>query len=195
MAELTHVKGLDQLQKFLDQLPVKMERNVMRGALRAAAKDVLLPAAKAGVNSISGELAASLRVSVRARRGEVRAAVKTDIFYARFVEYGTRQHWISVAMSERPSRMTRRGVRLFAIGTLNEIAYRGGSLQIGSNFVGKSVVHPGIPANSKAFMRPALDNNAGAATVAAAEYIKGRLATKHGLDTSGVSIELEEGEP
>lgn len=193
MAEV-YVKGLDELQRFLDQLPAKMEQNVMRGALRAAAKDVLLPAAKSGVHNVSGDLAASLRVSVRAARGQVRAAVKTDLFYAKFVEYGTRRHWISVDESVRPGRMTRRGYRLWAIGTMNESDYRGGSLRIGQSFVGKSVVHPGIPANSKAFMRPALDTRAGAAILAAANYIRERLATKHGLDqASEVSIELEEG--
>jgi hypothetical protein len=41
-------------------------------------------------------------------------------------------------------------------------------------------------------MRPALDAQASAAVVAAAEYMKDRLATKHGLDTSDVVIEGDE---
>ena len=41
-------------------------------------------------------------------------------------------------------------------------------------------------------MRPALDSQATRAVVAAGEYIKRRLATKHGLDTSGVMIEGDE---
>ena len=35
MADSVHVKGLDALQKLLDTLPVKLEKNVMRGGLRA----------------------------------------------------------------------------------------------------------------------------------------------------------------
>lgn len=162
-----HVKGLAELQRFLDELPAKMEQNVMRGALRAAMRDEVLPAAKAGVHNVSGDLAASLRVSVRASRGEVRAAVKTDLFYARFVEYGTRAHWIT--------------------------SRDGKALSIGGLFFTKAVFHPGIPANAKAFMRPALDTRAGAAVLRAANYIRERLATKHGLDAGGIDIGLEEG--
>lgn len=161
MAELTHVKGLKELQAFLDQLPAKMERNVIRGALRAGA-NVVKPAAQAGINSVSGALAASLRVSVRARRGTVTAAVKTNLFYARFVEYGTRRHTIK--------------------------ASTGSALAFGGAMVW-SVDHPGTAPHP--FMRPALDTRAGAAVVAAGEYIKQRLATKHGLDTADIVIEEE----
>jgi hypothetical protein len=40
-------------------------------------------------------------------------------------------------------------------------------------------------------MRPALDGQSSAAVVAAGEYIKKRLATKHGLDTADINIEAE----
>lgn len=177
MTDLVHVKGLDQLQKLLDQLPAKVERNVLRGALRAAAR-VIEPVAKGGIRQRSGELAKSLRVSVRARRGTVTAAVKTDLFYARFVEYGTRAHWISVGSSKR------------AVSTLNRWEKKG-LLKIGENFVGTSVAHPG--AQPRPFLRPALDTQAGAAVMAAGEYIKQRLATKEGLDAaSDVVLEAEE---
>ena len=56
------VKGLEELQKFLDQLPAKMEANVLRGSLRSGAK-VIANAAKSNVTSVSGELAKSIRVS------------------------------------------------------------------------------------------------------------------------------------
>jgi hypothetical protein len=46
-----------------------------------------------------------------------------------------------------------------------------------------SVQHPGF--KPKPFMRPALDTQRRGAVVAAAEYMKQRLATKEGLDTSG----------
>lgn len=190
MSDLVHVKGLSELQKFLDQLPAKVERNVLRGALRAAAKEVLLPQARANINSDSGELAKSLRVSVRAKRGTVTASVKSDLFYARFVEYGTRQHWVSVKPEARPSRITRRGRRAFSIGTLNEMAARG-SLVIGSAFVGASVAHPG--ARPHPFLLPALDTQAHAVLLRVGDYIKTRLASKHGLEeAAGVELGVDE---
>jgi len=51
------------------------------------------------------------------------------------------------------------------------------------------VQHPG--SRPKPFMRPALDGRAQDAVVAAAQYMKRRLATKNGLDTSSVEIEAE----
>ena len=164
MSDQVYVKGLDQLQKFLDQLPAKVEQNVMRGALRAGA-NVVKPAAQAGINNVSGDLARSLRVSVRAKRGTVTAAVKTDLFYAKFVEYGTRPHWIT--------------------------SRDGKALSIGGLFFTNAVQHPGTSPHP--FLRPALDAQAAAAVVAAGEYIRNRLAAKHGLDTADIVI--EEGEP
>lgn len=168
MADLVHVKGLADLQKFLDQLPAKMEKNVVRGALRAAAK-VVLPVAKANIHSVSGDLAASLKIRTGGRGGRVSALVYTRVFYAPMVEWGTRPHTITAK--------NRRG------------------LSFGGLFF-QSVHHPGIsPYGAKsaigphAFMRPALDTQAGAAVVAAGEYVKKRLATKQGLDTADIGIE------
>ena len=45
MSEI-RVKGLAELQDFLDKLPQKIETNIMRGALRAGAKPVLEAAKK-----------------------------------------------------------------------------------------------------------------------------------------------------
>lgn len=41
-------------------------------------------------------------------------------------------------------------------------------------------------------MRPALDSNITAAVVAAGNYVKSRLATKQGLDTSHIMVEGDE---
>jgi HK97 gp10 family phage protein len=163
MAEI-HVRGLKELQKFLDQLPVKIERNIMRGALRAGAKPILAQAI-AGVPVQSGELKNSLKISTSAKGGTVESKVKTNVFYSRFVEFGTQAHFIT--------------------------AKKGGWLSFGGIFA-KSVWHPGIPKGPHAFMRPALDSQAQAAVVATAEYIKKRLATKEGLDTSHIMIEGDE---
>ena len=67
MADPVHVKGLSDLQAFLDQLPAKVERNVMRGGLRAGA-NVIKPAAYANINHVSGALGNSLKVRSGGRR-------------------------------------------------------------------------------------------------------------------------------
>ncbi len=157
-----HVRGLVDIQKFLDQLPAKLEANVMRGALRAGMK-VVQPVAKSNVHSVSGLLAAGLKVGTRARGGVVTAYLKSTGkhgYLARWVEYGTAAH--------------------------NIAAKRGGWLSFMGVFA-KEVAHPG--AKPRPFMRPALDSQAQNAVIAAAEYMRNRLATKEGLDTAGIVIE------
>ena len=62
-------------------------------------------------------------------------------------------------------------------------------LKIGNNFVGPVVQHPGIA--PRPFMRPALDGQGKNAIVATGEYVKKRLAKKHGLDTADIAVEAE----
>lgn len=158
-----HVKGLAELQKFLDQLPAKMEANVMRNALRAGMKEVQ-PVAQQNIHNVSGLLSKGLKIKTSSRRGVVKArlvATGKHAFVAKFVEFGTAAHTIA--------------------------AKAGGSLFFRGIFA-KLTHHPG--AQAKPFMRPALDQQAGAAVSAAAEYIKKRLAKKHGLDASGVDVEV-----
>ncbi len=165
MSDLRHVKGLAELEKYLEQVPVKMEKNVMRGALRVGMQPVAA-AAKTNIHSVSGELAAGLKIRTRAKGSIVMArlvAAGRHYFVAKWVEFGTAAHDIA--------------------------AKDGGWLLFGGQFV-RSVWHPG--ARPHPFLRPALDGNATAAVVAAAEYIKKRLATKAGLDTSAVLIEGDE---
>ena len=160
-----HVKGLAQLQTFLDQLPAKLERNVMRGALRAGMNEVK-PVAQQMVHSVSGQLAAGLKIGTRARGGVVTASLKATGKHrsiAHLVEYGTKAHTI-----------TTKGMKALSFNGL----------------LFQSVRHPG--AEKRPFMRPALDQQAQAAVGAAAEYMKDRLATKHGLDTSAVLLEGDE---
>jgi HK97 gp10 family phage protein len=160
--DLTHVKGLAKLNDFLQQVPVKMETNVLRGAMRAGA-NVIAPVARANASVESGELRDGIKVSVSSRNGRVTGKVKLTgkhAFLGRWLEYGVAAHLITAA----------KGFWLF----------------FGGMFA-KSVQHPGF--QPKPFMRPALDSQAQAAVVAAAEYMKKRLSTKHGLDTSAVDIE------
>lgn len=161
-----NIKGLAELQAALAQLPVKMENNILRGALRAGTK-VVAKAAKDNVHSVSGALADSVRFGCKVDRqggklvGFVRAGGrgkkgsakggKNPAFYAHMVENGTAAHLIK---ARAPNRM-------LAIGVAQ-------------------VQHPG--AKKKPFLRPAADAQGQAALEAIREYIRNRLATKHGIE-------------
>jgi HK97 gp10 family phage protein len=107
------VGGLRELHDFLQQLPVRLEKNILRGMVRAAAKPVADAArAKAPVlkeddpRRVPGALAKSVRIMSTVVRGaEVKGGVaaggrvnvkkgrvrgETNAFYAPFVEYGTK---------------------------------------------------------------------------------------------------------
>jgi HK97 gp10 family phage protein len=199
MAQETHVKGLAELNKFLQQLPVKLEKNVMRGALRAG-MNVIKPAAQANIHSVSHELERGLMISTRiARRdsllirtGSVVATLKSrgiHGYIAMWVEFGTKAHFISVQESEKPINM-RQTIRQGRIVRASMTTVNRSVLRIGARFVGPTVFHPG--SEPRPFMRPALDAKANEAVIATANYTRDRLQSKHGLDTSGVVLEGDE---
>jgi len=159
-----NVKGLAELQKFMDTLPPKLEANVMRSALRAGTK-LIKESAVQNAPVKSGRLRDSIRITTRSRGGRVSAFVKAGgkkAFYAKWIEFGTAAHDI--------------------------VAKAGKNLFFGGIFAEK-VRHPGSA--PKPFLRPALDAQSSAAIAAAGNYIKSRLETKHGIDTSSVEIEIE----
>lgn len=165
MSDTQHVKGLSALNAMLQSFPAKLEQNVLRGAMRAGAK-VVLPVAKANAPRDTGEMADDMKVSVSAKRGRVTGKVKLTgkhAFLGNWLEHGVAAHQIS--------------------------AKSGGWLFLGNGFA-KSVLHPGIKPHP--FMRPALDTQATASVVAIGNYIKDRLASKHGLDTADIQVEAEE---
>ena len=108
-----HVSGMTELGKFMQTLSIKLERNVIRGGLRQGA-NVVKEQALSNVpvsppsdrnaeryGGYAGALRDSIRVSTRSRRGKVTASVKAggmktkggaDVYYANWVEYGTRPH-------------------------------------------------------------------------------------------------------
>lgn len=148
MASETSVTGLAELQKRLDKLPTNLERNVMRGAMRAGVRVFLLKASSK-IHDVLGELKDSLRVKTSSRNGVVSATLVAGGkkgWYAYMVEFGTTQHFI------RPKHAK----SLFIAG------------------LNKTVVdHPG--AKPKPFMRPALDEGQTEAFEATADYIRRRL--------------------
>lgn len=147
------IKGAAELQRALKELPVKLERVVLRGALRAGAVEIQREA-KALAPVESGRLRDSIRISGGAKRGgyvysqvKVGGNKKGDAFYAHMVEFGTKPH--EIKPKSAPS--------LFLAGLLRS-----------------TVKHPG--ARAKPFMRPAFDNKVEDATKAVGKYIAERLA-------------------
>ena len=158
-----HVKGLSDLAKALAEVSVKMEKNIMRGALRAGLRPIR-DHARQGAAKQSGALAKGLRVSTDSRKKVVYAKLRTSgkhDYIARFIEFGTKRHWIS----------SKSGKKLRIAGVSVE----------GKQFVTfkDRVDHPG--GREMPFMRPALDAQSTAAINATADYIRGRL-TEQGIN-------------
>lgn len=158
------IRGMAELGKLLDELPAKIERNIVRSALRAGAK-VIQAEARQNVPVRTGALRDSIRVSVRLVAGKPLATIKAGgktAAHAHFVEFGTAAHFIAAKDAKS----------LFIAGLLRDGAD-----------------HPG--ARMQPFMRPALDGAAQAAVMAFGQQIKKRL-TKQGLDTADIDLEAEE---
>lgn len=179
------VKGLRELNSFLQQFPAKLEASVLRSAMREGAKEIEEDA-KARVPADTGRLRDSIRVTTRLKGGRVIAAITAGgrsgakkvmqgrrglrvgyelAYYASWVEYGTAAHKI---LPRKP----------------------GGFLSIGGKLFVRGVEHPG--AKPKPFMRPALQAKAQAAVLATANAMKRRLSSKRfGGVGKGVEIEAE----
>lgn len=145
MTTEVRIDGLADLQAALQTLPVKIEKNVLRGALNAAGQ-VIRREAMVRVPIKSGALRKSIRVATRSKGGVVSATIRAGdakAFYAHMVEFGTAAHKIT--------------------------AKKGGLLAIGV----ASVQHPG--ARARPFMRPALDGQARASVETMAGYMRDRI--------------------
>lgn len=167
MSEFVHVKGLSELNALLQSLPVKIEKNILRGAVRAGAK-IVLPTAQQNIHKVSGELAKGLKIGTRAKGNKVTGYIKTS------GKHGYLGHFLEFAVKPHSIKAKGRGWLSF-----------GGIFR-------RAIEHPGWAKGKHAFMRPALDQQASAATVAAGNYIKQRLASKQGLDTSYIMVEGDE---
>lgn len=180
----TALSGGRELDQLLQTLPVKMERNILRAALRAGGV-ILRKEARERVPTDQGDLLRSIRITSRVQRGQVQIGVKAGnsvAYYAHMVEYGTRPHYVEVSDVDRgPGRgRGRRGTAgrqetLASIRTVNRRV-----LQIGANFIGPSVHHPG--ARAKPFMRPAVDAGFIPAVEAIQAKIRERL-TEQGINS------------
>ncbi len=154
--------GLKELEQVLSTLPTKLQNNVLRGALRAAAKPVA-EEARRRVPVKSGRLRDSIRVTAGIRNNLPKSKViaggkgtkkSVGAWYAHMVEGGTAAHVI--------------------------VARRGKTLWINNVPVGKAVNHPG--ARKQPFMRPAIDARQRDAIEAFKAHVAKRF-TKLGLET------------
>lgn len=168
MADLG-VKGGEELARALLEFTPNLEKNMMRGAMRAGAK-VIADEAKNRVPVDSGELKDSIRVRAgRIRAGKVLFYVqagsskpikkkgadgKTEYknpWYAHLVEFGVKSHPIIAGGGTKAGKVLAAGARI----------------------LGEKVDHPGTAA--KPFMRPALDSKASSAIEAIADYLRKRI--------------------
>lgn len=150
MAEET-IAGGRELDDFLKTFSAKVEKNIMRAALRAGAAE-FREQVRANVPVASGDLKRSIRITTRFKKGTVYASVKAGGKRAphwHFVEFGTAAH-----------RIAPKGA---------------GGLLIGGQVVG-AADHPG--ARPKPFMRPAFDTRSAAALKAVAAKIRERLTAE-----------------
>lgn len=148
MSSIEFDASLKAVLDQLDKLPAKFEANLVRGALRAAAKPIL-DDARSRVPVKTGALRDSLRISsaIKKRAGEISASVKAGggkgrVYYAHMVESGVAQHIIE------------------------------GPVAIGGR-VFKNVPHPGFV--GRGFMRAAFDNAGQASIDAYGAYIRKNL--------------------
>lgn len=154
MAEETIIGGAE-LDSFMQQLPVKVERNILRSALRAGVNE-FKDEAKVRVPVDEGDLRASFRTTTRSRRGTVYVSLKVGgkkAPHAHLVEFGTAAHKI---MAKKQDALAFNGVAV------------------------REVDHPG--AKPHPFFRPAFDTKPAAAVAATAAKIRERL-TIEGINT------------
>jgi HK97 gp10 family phage protein len=158
------VEGLAELKRQLQELPAKVEGNIMRGALTAALK-VLRREALANVPEKSGDLKRSIKIKFDRKslkrgfvNGYLTAGDKTA-YYAHMIEFGTASFYTGKGKSVG---------RAYSIVSKQ----KGGSLVFGGQSY-KSVIHQGV--RPKPFMRPAVDGSADEAIKAMGSYIAQRL--------------------
>lgn len=168
------IKGLIELDTFLQTLPAKLEANVLRSSMRAGVKVWRTHAVErvpvAPPNSenkklyggYAGALRDSIRIGTKLKGNRVVAYVRAggknkksgaDVYYAHMVEHGVKPHLISS---------------------------KNGFLKIGNSF-SKSVMHPGFV--GRGFMRTTFDRYSQQVVEETAEKMRRTLEKKHGLTT------------
>jgi HK97 gp10 family phage protein len=167
--EFFQVQGLKELHQMLQELPVRIEKNIMRGAIRAGA-NVYRDAARQAAPVDDGILKRSIKTgSTNVKKGRVVVNVGTDLYYARMVEFGTASFYTGTGRSVgKPYKIPKltKGKR-----RLKKALNFGGVMR-------NSAVHPGI--RPQPFMRRAFDGASDQAVATFAQYVSTRLAKEIG---------------
>jgi HK97 gp10 family phage protein len=156
-------EGLTDLYKKMQELPVAVEKKIMRGAMSASLK-VIQKVAQENVPERNGDLKKSIKVSFSRRglkKGWINAKVTAGdeiAYYAHMIEFGTASFYTGTGKSKRQPYKIAPQVR--------------GSLKFGNVFA-KSVTHHGN--KPQPFMRPALDSSTAEALKVLGEYVANRL--------------------
>lgn len=168
------VKGLKQLDAYLSHFPMNMQKNALRGALRAAAKPIR-DEARLRAPKKTGAMAKSIKTSSPRQMPDGRFRVTVTLkgphaFLGLFHEYGVRPHYITAEGQALSARK------------LTQKARRDGdpdTLKINGEYVSGAVFHPGHIA--RPFMRPALDVKADDAVNAFAVKIQDYIEKQTGF--------------
>lgn len=175
--DIKSVPGLSELHLALQDLPAKIEGNVMQGALRAGQK-VFMEAVK---NRMPPDDTGLLRRSVRIRTlgkskkfGYIRTQVvvgNKQAWYARFLEFGTASYYTGTGKSVKSPYIIR---AKNPDGSELSRGQKRRALSINGRFYG-AITHPGI--KPRPFMRPSFDDptNQNDAIKSTADYVRGRL--------------------
>ena len=158
------ISGLDELQKQLEEFPAKIEKNIMRGAIRAGLKPIV-EEAKALCPTKTGALRKSIRIKFRNRSqqyGWIRGVITAgnfDAWYAHIIEFGSGSFYEGTGSKSKkaPYEIKPRGAKsLFFAGLMRE-----------------QIVHPGI--HPVAFMRKAVDRKTQEGLDAFKAYVAERI--------------------
>lgn len=161
--------GLDELQKQFQQFPENIEKNIMRGAIRAG----LVPIRDEAIDLCpvkSGALQKSIRIKFRRQSepyGWIRGVVVAgnfDAWYAHIIEFGSGSFYNGTGTKSKklPYEIKPRGAKsLFFAGVMRA-----------------SVVHPGV--KPVGFMRKAVDQKTADGMEAFKEYVATRIQKEFG---------------
>jgi len=161
---MASARGRSEVKRYMAALPGALTRNVLRPAARAGGKVI---ADEARDRVTSEEVRDDIVVRSRAEGTQITVTVTVRPGFSRsigtWLEYGTSAHFISVDDSQSGGR---------SVARINQLA-REGSLVIGGQFVGATVLHPG--AKPYPFLRPALDAKAAVAIAATQDAVDAKL--------------------
>lgn len=160
MANEIKIEGLAQLNRMLQQLPANIERNILRGGLRAGQK-VFQQLALANISPSMDDLRRSLKIKTSGRKGVASAVLSAGdryAYYAHWVEYGTASYYEGTGRT---------------VGAPYEITPRRYTALSFETKFSRRIIHPGV--KPAPYMRPAADDGMEKALMAMRDYMKNRI--------------------